>query len=811
MIDYSFWIRTKSDLGQKATHQVLNVQRKGTSKKTAPIKLSAFAARCLAMSLRIARGRGAPRRRRSSGGRRQPRLRAERRLCVLLGVRSPPDDIRSHELCVVRRTGSMADLERRLQFAMVAYVGGARHDISPEFVLQALEAVGGVEPEWVSVHCFRPEDFLVVFARQEHRNLVAAKPFIEFQGIRLFFRQWNRQAQAVHSQLNYKVSLVIEGIPPHAWEREIAEDLLGTSCLVDMVAPESSSRRDLSAFKLTAWTAEPDSIPSLRWLAIPEPGLVAPLLLPPLLQYKVLIHLDSVADYSEWDEPLFLGVSSGSDQSGVSSDGRISGGAAPAVVPRRLPWHFGARDSCGQGVGSSSGKTPDTPATGDSWCLPPMENRMMVTAGGVVMPIRDRLSVRTSAFDRLTMHDGVAVVGQRNLNLRPGNEETVPRQPISAAEVDRLISPNGGPSPQGGPADTAATLGKEKNQEAVLHLGDATAEDPLLCPIIEQTQTPPVRVVDPTQLSPRGEEESQHEMIEHRTRGEDDLHLGTSEHQLQGTCMQPEVGPGDNATAVDKGDKHIGMTSQVDLELNASAPAKHLCDQEGGAASEVAGGLSTEIFGETRRNVLASAEESQQLPIEGECVLACDSLHGALHGALDVTTSRAATSDLHRGVDVLESRPCTEMALYEREILSEVHDSVQQGMTASEALAFAKLKAFCSCIVKKLAPPLLKEIQASTLHPAIEPCTPRRTTRATKRIAGTGVSKAPPAENVLLRTLGIAAEDLTVDDRAVEELKGLFDSPLREQHIRVIAALFGKTLPLGGALAPQDSVAVSAQ
>ncbi|EMS58267.1 hypothetical protein TRIUR3_02778 [Triticum urartu] len=40
----------------------------------------------------------------------------------------------------------------------------------------------------------------------------------------------------------------------------------------------------------------------------------------------------------------------------------------------------------------------------------------------------------------------------------------------------------------------------------------------------------------------------------------------------------------------------------------------------------------------------------------------------------------------------------------------------------------------------------------------------------------------------------------------MEELKGMFDSPLREQHIRVIAALFGKTLPIGGALALQDSI-----
>uniref|UniRef100_A0A452ZPK7 DUF4283 domain-containing protein n=1 Tax=Aegilops tauschii subsp. strangulata TaxID=200361 RepID=A0A452ZPK7_AEGTS len=199
----------------------------------------------------------------------------------------------------------MGDLERRLQFAMVAYAGGARHDISPEFVVQALGAVVGIEPEWLSVHCYRPEDFLVVFARQEHRNLVAARPFIDHNGMRLYFRQWNRQAQAVHSMLSFKVSLVLEGIPPHAWDREVAEDLLGSSCLVDMVAPETSARRDLSAFRLSAWTADPDAIPSLRWLAIPEPGLSAPLMEPSLLQYKILIHLDSVTDFAGRDEPLF--------------------------------------------------------------------------------------------------------------------------------------------------------------------------------------------------------------------------------------------------------------------------------------------------------------------------------------------------------------------------------------------------------------------------------------------------------------------------------------------------------------------------
>lgn len=166
----------------------------------------------------------------------------------------------------------MEDLERRLQFAMVAYAGGARRDLSPEFVLEALREQVEVDREWVSVIRYHPEDFLVVFGRAEHRSRVSALPFLEHGGVRLYFRPWNRQAQAVHAMMGFKVRLEVEGIPPHAWEREVAEHLLGSSCLVDEVAPETSSRSDLASFKFTAWTADPEVIPSLHWLAMPEPG-----------------------------------------------------------------------------------------------------------------------------------------------------------------------------------------------------------------------------------------------------------------------------------------------------------------------------------------------------------------------------------------------------------------------------------------------------------------------------------------------------------------------------------------------------------
>ncbi|KAI4980696.1 hypothetical protein ZWY2020_021181 [Hordeum vulgare] len=78
---------------------------------------------------------------------------------------------------------------------MVAYVGGARRDLSPEFVLEALNTKAGISQEWVSVISFRPEDFLVVFGREEHRNRVNTIPVFEHNGVRLFFCRWSRQAQ----------------------------------------------------------------------------------------------------------------------------------------------------------------------------------------------------------------------------------------------------------------------------------------------------------------------------------------------------------------------------------------------------------------------------------------------------------------------------------------------------------------------------------------------------------------------------------------------------------------------------------------
>ena len=103
------------------------------------------------------------------------------------------------------------------------------------------------------------------------------------------------------------------------------------------------------------------------------------------------------------------------------------------------------------------------------------------------------------------------------------------------------------------------------------------------------------------------------------------------------------------------------------------------------------------------------------------------------------------------------------------------------------------MKWFCNAMVRKLVPPLLLDVKSS-LRPEAEPFTPRRETRSTRR-ASTVKNKATHAENVLMRALGIMPEDLEGNDDHIVELAEIFKSPLREHHIRVIVALFGKEVP----------------
>jgi hypothetical protein len=115
----------------------------------------------------------------------------------------------------------------------------------------------------------------------------------------------------------------------------------------------------------------------------------------------------------------------------------------------------------------------------------------------------------------------------------------------------------------------------------------------------------------------------------------------------------------------------------------------------------------------------------------------------------------------------------------------------------SEKMELARVKSFCSSLLKAIAPPLLHEYERTTgLRADAEPFTPKRVTRrSTAALAGTHVKMASAAESTLLKALGFCPENLAVDESDLMRFKEFFNSPVQDTHLRVMAAIFGKEFP----------------
>jgi hypothetical protein len=236
--------------------------------------------------------------------------------------------------CIIPRSAVVSDLERRLQFALVAYVGGSRLAVSCRQVEEALVHRVGIPRDVFSVHSFMPEDFLIMFATGQHRDRVSALPSLPCGNSSIFFQCWTRQAQAQRIVAESRVHLVIEGIPPHVWDRSTVDHLLGTSAVLEEMSPETASREDLSMFRASAWARDVESIPTARLLWVPEPVERVPPRPAPIrrlrelgmLEYRVLLHVVRIEEYATAEGPAWRRNSPGSDVSGLPSLGSLEEG-----------------------------------------------------------------------------------------------------------------------------------------------------------------------------------------------------------------------------------------------------------------------------------------------------------------------------------------------------------------------------------------------------------------------------------------------------------------------------------------------------
>lgn len=238
----------------------------------------------------------------------------------------------------------MLAAEAALQRALLATVAGNRTRISPEEVSNAIAVRHGLDARAFSVHRHHPDDLLVRFRSGADRARVAAAN-LRTPRFRLLFSPWSSMAGAEPVTARFRVSIEIVGIPDHGWFRSSAETLLAPFCYIERLAPETAYGSDMSVFRLTAWTANPDAIPRSSELLLPVDDGVPPDAAPdsvsrfalPLARFPVSIHVSEAEDYRfPTPPPPPARPDDGDDQAHSSPP-------PPAAWPQRH--HFSPRDA----------------------------------------------------------------------------------------------------------------------------------------------------------------------------------------------------------------------------------------------------------------------------------------------------------------------------------------------------------------------------------------------------------------------------------------------------------------------------------
>ena len=114
--------------------------------------------------------------------------------------------------------------------------------------------------------------------------------------------------------LYHKVVNEVDGVSAHAWDLDIVSKLLAPQCWIERLDEATSSKADMSTYKVTAWTLNLAFIPTAKRLLIAEAelpivysdtanqhifGNVTPYLREKrVLNYLVDLHLRRIFDFS---------------------------------------------------------------------------------------------------------------------------------------------------------------------------------------------------------------------------------------------------------------------------------------------------------------------------------------------------------------------------------------------------------------------------------------------------------------------------------------------------------------------------------
>jgi len=160
--------------------------------------------------------------------------------------------------------------------AAVCWLQGNSHDSQTYHVANALRSKLGMDLMEFQVVKHYPKQYLVILANERLRQRATRQQYLEDEGRIFNFASWSEGREAVDTNLEFRVNVRIEGIPPHAWGQDVAALILGRSCAIHYVEEHTCRQERTRTYDLWAWSVDPCKIPKRVWLIITDPNAEQP-------------------------------------------------------------------------------------------------------------------------------------------------------------------------------------------------------------------------------------------------------------------------------------------------------------------------------------------------------------------------------------------------------------------------------------------------------------------------------------------------------------------------------------------------------
>uniref|UniRef100_A0A8I6W5A0 Uncharacterized protein n=1 Tax=Hordeum vulgare subsp. vulgare TaxID=112509 RepID=A0A8I6W5A0_HORVV len=164
----------------------------------------------------------------------------------------------------------MEEAEQVLSRAMVASITSNMSRVSCAEVSDVLLNTFDLTDGDFTVHAHHPEDFLILFNTHTTRRRLDGDHFINSPRFSLSIRPWSKLAHVGSGVFEFSVELELRGIPAQARHLSTVEHILGESCWIERLHPNTRSRADMDTFRLAGRTHCSDNIRRAAVLEIVE-------------------------------------------------------------------------------------------------------------------------------------------------------------------------------------------------------------------------------------------------------------------------------------------------------------------------------------------------------------------------------------------------------------------------------------------------------------------------------------------------------------------------------------------------------------